>query len=77
MGLAVYFPLLFFAGVYFPREVMSDSLRGISDLTPSGAVVQALGDTWAGNSASASSLLVMAAFAIVTALVAIRFFRWE
>jgi ABC-2 type transport system permease protein len=77
IGLTVYFPLLFFAGVYFPREVMSDGLRQISDLTPSGAAVQALGDTWAGRSASASSLLVMAAFAIVTALVAIRFFRWE
>lgn len=77
IGLAVYFPLLFFAGVYFPREVMSDGLRTISDLTPSGAAVQALGDTWAGNSASGSSLLVMAAFAIVTALVATRFFKWE
>jgi ABC-2 type transport system permease protein len=77
IGLTVYFPLLFFAGVYFPREVMSDGLRQISDLTPSGAAVQALGDAWAGRSASASSLLVMAAFAIVTALVAIRFFRWE
>lgn len=77
IGLAVYFPLLFFAGVYFPREVMSDGLRTISDLTPSGAAVQALSDTWAGSSASGSSLLVMAAFAIVTALVATRFFRWE
>ena len=77
IGLAVYFPLLFFAGVYFPRAVMSEGLRRISDLTPSGAAVQALSETWAGNSASGSSLLVMAAFAIGTALVATRFFRGE
>lgn len=77
IGLAVYFPLLFFAGVYFPREVMSDGVRTISDLTPSGAAVQALSETWAGSAPSASSLLVMAAFSIVTALVAIRFFKWE
>lgn len=77
IGLAVYFPLLFFAGVYFPREVMSDGLRTISDLTPSGAAVQALSETWAGSAPGVPSLLVMAAFAIVTALVAMRFFKWE
>lgn len=48
IGMAVYFPMLFFAGVYFPRQVMPDGLRTVSDMTPTGAGVQALQDTWVG-----------------------------
>lgn len=77
LGLAVYFPMLFFAGVYFPRDVMPDGLRRVSDLTPSGAAVQALQDTWLGRAPTTSSLLVMAAFAVGAALLATWLFRWE
>lgn len=77
LGLAVYFPMLFFAGIYFPREGMSDGLRRVSDLTPSGAAVQALKDTWSGLAPSTSSLLVMTAFAVGAGLLATRLFRWE
>lgn len=77
IGMAVYFPMLFFAGVYFPRDVMPDGLRMVSDLTPAGASVQAFSDTWLGMAPSASSLLVMAAYAIGFGLVATVFFRWE
>jgi ABC-2 type transport system permease protein len=77
IGLLVYFPLLFLAGVYFPREVMPDGLRQVSDLSPAGAAVQALRDTWDGAWPSASSLAVMAVFAIGAAFAATRLFRWE
>ncbi len=77
IGMAVYFPMLFFAGVYFPREAMPEGLRTISDMTPSGAAVQALSDTWLGGAASVSSILVMAAFAIGAGLIAVLVFRWE
>lgn len=77
IGMAVYFPLLFFAGVYFPREVMPDNLVRISDLTPSGALVQALTDSFAGRVPTASSLLVMAVFAAIFGFAAVRLFRWE
>ncbi|WP_370325794.1 ABC transporter permease [Euzebya sp.] len=76
IGMAVYFPLLFFAGVYFPREVMPDGLRLVSDLTPAGAAVQALQDSWWGSPPTASSLLVMLAWTVVTGAVAARLFRW-
>jgi ABC-2 type transport system permease protein len=77
IGLAVYFPMLFFAGVYFPRDVMPDGLRAVSDLTPGGAAAQAFQDTWSGLAPTSSSVLVMAGFAIGASLLAIWLFRWE
>jgi ABC-2 type transport system permease protein len=77
IGMAFYFPMLFFAGVYFPRDGMPEGLRAVSDMTPSGAGVQAIQDTWAGLAPATSSLLVMAAFALGAGLLAIRVFRWE
>lgn len=77
IGMAVYFPMLFFAGVYFPRDAMSGTLRTISDLSPSGAGVQALQDAWGGLMPTASNLAVMAAFTIGGGVLAAKLFRWE
>ncbi|MEA2002427.1 MAG: ABC transporter permease [Actinomycetota bacterium] len=77
IGMAIYFPMLFFAGVWIPRSVMPDGLLTISDLTPLGSSVQALEDSWFGATPSAANLVVMAAYAIVVGLVAVRVFRWE
>ena len=77
IGMAVYFPLLFFAGVYFPMQVMPEGLRTISELTPSGAVVRSLAAAWAGQSVEIPNLVVMAVFAMVFGLSAVRLFRWE
>ena len=77
LGMMLYFPLLFFAGVYIPLEVMPDGIRTISNWTPAGAAVQALSESWIGNTPDTSSLLVMAAYAVVAAALAVRFFRWD
>jgi ABC-2 type transport system permease protein len=77
LGMALYFPMLFFAGVYFPRGVMPEGLLRVSDLTPAGAAVEAFTDTWLGSAPAASSLLVMAAYALGFGLLATVFFRWE
>jgi ABC-2 type transport system permease protein len=77
IGMAVYFPMLFFAGVYFPREAMSGGLLAVSDMTPTGAAVQAIQDTWSGLAPTTSSVLVMAAFAIGAGVLAALAFRWE
>jgi len=76
-GMLLYFPLLFFAGVYIPLEVMPEGVRVISEYTPAGAAVQALSDSWVGTVPAASSLLVMASYALATGLVASWLFRWE
>ena len=77
IGALVYFPLLFFAGVYFPRETMPAGLRAVSDLTPTGAAVQALNDSWAGVMPDASTLLVMAVYAAAAGLLSALLLRWE
>jgi ABC-2 type transport system permease protein len=77
IGMALYFPSLFFAGVYLPRGAMPEGLQAVSDLTPSGAAVQAVTDTWAGRAPTLSSLLVLAAFALGGGWLAANRFRWE
>lgn len=76
-GMLLYFPLLFFAGVYVPLEVMPQGIQTISGYTPAGAAVQALSDSWAGGVPETSNLLVMAAYALVAGSLAVRLFRWE
>jgi len=77
MGMLLYFPLLFFAGVYIPLEVMPAGVRTVSGYTPSGAAVQALSASWMGDMPQTSSLLVMAAWALVAGSLAIWLFRWD
>jgi len=77
IGMLLYFPLLFFAGVYIPLEVMPGGVRTVSSYTPSGAAVQALSASWAGEVPAMSSLMVMAAFVVVVGTLTIWLFRWD
>jgi len=77
IGMAIYFPMLFLAGVWIPRSIMPDGLLVVSDLTPLGAAVQALDDTWFTGSVDPMNLAVMAVWAIVIGFLAVRLFRWE
>ena len=77
IGMAFFFPMLLFAGVWIPRSVMPDALLTVSDLTPLGSAVQALEDSWFGITPSAGNLAVMAVWAIVVGFIAVRVFRWE
>jgi len=77
IGTMLFFPLMFFAGLWAPRATMGATLRGIGDYTPLGAAVQALQDATAGVWPSAGQLLVMAAYAVVCAVLATRLFRWQ
>lgn len=77
IGMAIYFPMLFFAGVWIPRSIMPDGLLTVSDLTPLGSAVQALEDSWFGMTPSVLNLGVMLAYAVGVGLIAVRFFRWD
>ena len=78
LGPALWFPLMFFGGLWVPRPQMSDGLRAISDLTPVGSAVGALQDvTTGGVFPDAKLLLVMAVWTVVALVIAVRTFRWE
>ena len=77
IGQLMFYPLLFFAGLWLPRQRMAPVLRDISDWTPLGAAVHALQGSMQGTFPSAQSLLVLVAWAVVFGFLAVRFFRWE
>jgi ABC-2 type transport system permease protein len=77
IGMGVYFPMLFFAGVWIPRTIMPDGLRTVSDFTPLGAAVQAMDDAWFGAVPDVTHLLVMVGYGLIFGALAVRAFRWE
>ena len=77
VGTVVLYPLLFFSGLWTPTADMSPFLRHISDFTPLNAAVQAMKDAMQGTFPAAGPLLVLAAYAVVFGVLAVRYFRWE
>ena len=77
IGTMLFFPLMFFAGLWIPRAQMPASLVRISDFTPLGAAVGAMQDSMHGSWPHPSALAVLAGYAVVFTVAAIRFFRWE
>ncbi|MFF3866370.1 ABC transporter permease [Micromonospora sp. NPDC001898] len=77
IGPALFFPLLFLAGAWLPRDQMPTVLARIADYSPLGATVDTLAASWAGDSPALSQLLVLAATAVLGSVLATRFFRWE
>jgi ABC-2 type transport system permease protein len=77
IGTLSFFPLMFFAGLWTPREVFPEFLRRIADLTPLGAGERVLQETMSGQWPAWGSLTVLVAYMLVFGLAAARLFRWE
>ncbi|MFE2755948.1 ABC transporter permease [Actinosynnema sp. NPDC059335] len=77
IGSLLFFPFLFFGGLWAPRETMNDLLRTISDFTPLGAGVQSLSDAAGGHWPQWPHVAVMLGWTIVAGGLAARYFRWE
>jgi ABC-2 type transport system permease protein len=77
LGTLLFFPMMFFAGLWVPRQQMSNGLRQVSDFTPLGAATAAIQDTMHGHWPGLAHLAVLAGYAIVLAIAASRLFRWE
>ncbi len=77
IGMTLFFPTLFFGGVYIPRETMPSALRAIGDFTPLGATLKTMRDSWMGTEPRPAQLAIMAAYAVVAGLAAAKIFRWE
>ena len=77
IGWLLFFPNMFLAGIYFPTEEMSSTMRQIGNFTPLGSALHAVRDSWMGIDPRPEYLGIMAAWALVAGTVAARFFRWE
>jgi ABC-2 type transport system permease protein len=77
LGTILFYPLMFYAGLWVPRQSMSLAMRHISDYTPLGAGVHAMLSSIQGTFPPTQPLLVMAAWAVVFGVAAVKFFRWE
>jgi ABC-2 type transport system permease protein len=77
IGATLFFPLVFFAGVWIPRDLMPGLLRRIGEFTPSGAAVQALQDAWNGQFPHAVDLLTLLLCTVLAGTAAAKLFRWE
>jgi ABC-2 type transport system permease protein len=76
VGMLVWFVMLFLGGAGPPPEVLTSGMRIVSDLTPLWHAVQMMQDVWLGLDAGLS-WLVFACIGLVSAVLGLRFFRWE
>ena len=77
IGLAVFFPSMFAAGIYIPSQVLPDAVRQIIELIPFGAAVQALNQAASGSWPAWTHLAVLVLWTVALMAAAARWFRWE
>ncbi|HXO24481.1 MAG TPA: ABC transporter permease [Streptosporangiaceae bacterium] len=77
IGWLLFFPNMFLAGIYFPTEEMSATMRQIGNFTPLGSALHAIRDSWMGIDPRPEYLGIMAAWALVAGTLSARFFRWD
>ena len=76
-GNILFFPLMFFSGLWLPIPSMPAVLQHISHATPLGAAWESFQQAALGHWPPALALGTMAAYAIAFGLAAARLFRWE
>jgi ABC-2 type transport system permease protein len=77
VGTLLFFPSMFFAGLWTPREVLPEVLQRIGDFTPLGAGERAVHDAMTGHWPNGLSATVLVAYLVVFGLGAARLFRWS
>jgi ABC-2 type transport system permease protein len=77
IGTVLYFPMMFFAGLWVPISQMPPLLRDIAHATPLGAGMEAFGHAYNGDFPPAQPLLILLGYAVICSAAAIRWFRWS
>jgi ABC-2 type transport system permease protein len=76
VGMLVWFVMLFLGGAGPPPEVLTGAMQTMSDFTPLWHGVLMMQDVWLGLDAGLS-WLIFCAVGLISALLGLRFFRWE
>jgi ABC-2 type transport system permease protein len=77
IGNLVFYPMMFFSGLWLPIPEMPGVLQHIAHATPLGAAWEAFQQSALGNWPPPLAMVAMAAWAAAFGLAAVRFFRWE
>ncbi|MFE0156611.1 ABC transporter permease [Nonomuraea sp. NPDC059007] len=77
IGLAVFFPAMFAAGIYVPIRALPEAVLRVIELLPYGAAAQALNQAASGSWPLWTHLAVLALWTVVLMAIAARWFRWE
>jgi ABC-2 type transport system permease protein len=77
IGALLFYPMMFFAGLWGPQQSQGTVLRTIGHCTPLGAAVDAIGQTMAGHWPPGWCFLCLIAWAVLVGRLSIRLFRWE
>lgn len=77
VGNVLFFPSMFFAGVWTPGDLMPESIRWLRDVTPMGAGMTSLQEAWTGQWPGAVHLVALVVATAACLAVAARYFRWE
>jgi ABC-2 type transport system permease protein len=77
IGSILFYPLMFFSGLYLPIPSMPPVLQHICHATPLGAAWESFQDAALGHWPPALALATMVAYPVAFGLAAARLFRWE
>lgn len=77
LGLILFFVMLILAGAGPPPEVLTGAMKLVGDITPLRYVILSLQDPWLGFGWNLSASLIVGGITVVSALLSLRFFRWE
>lgn len=74
----VYFPMIFLSGATIPLSLFPPVMKDIADALPATYAVKLLQHAWLNTSTNTvGDIAVLVGVAVVGAIVAVRFFRWE
>jgi ABC-2 type transport system permease protein len=77
IGNVLFYPMMFFAGLWLPIPSMPPALQHVAHASPLGAAWESFQQATLGHWPPVLALGTMAAWAVAFAVVAARFFRWE
>lgn len=78
IGMVIFFPMMFFAGLWTPGPAMPDTMATIATWTPLGAAGQAFTTAWYADTGFPTlQFISMALWTVVTFTIASKTFRWR
>ena len=77
IGLLLFFVMMILSGGGPPREVMTEAMHYVADITPLRYVILLLQDPWLGFGWDIKSMFIVLGITAMAALLSFRFFKWE